>query len=257
MMKRNLTFTLLLALALNHLGCGKGNGLPPGCEGGDPLAQSVTLGPDTTINYGDSVLLDPGPGYTSYLWNDGVSTQQTLKIPGMGTYWVRVSDCHGGWGSDTIAVSYRNHSDTIPCVGGRKSYTLPRFARLANYQISFPCCYVVSIVNEEDSWSFSARSADRAVSFGYSDGGPPIFEVTFDEPPLNFMGTDTMVTIHDGDREVGTLYYPIRAGGSGMHWGWFLFRDDDFYVQHSNIKFRWEYFQEVKCILATIKMQQP
>jgi gliding motility-associated-like protein len=48
------------------------------------------LGSDTTLILGDDFYLDPGPGYDSYLWQDG-STYQTYLVVKGGLYWVRVT----------------------------------------------------------------------------------------------------------------------------------------------------------------------
>lgn len=65
----------------------------------------VTLGNDTTICGGFSLLLDAGSGYTSYLWSNAQTTQ-SVSITTAGTYWVEVtlapSACPG---RDTIVVT--------------------------------------------------------------------------------------------------------------------------------------------------------
>ncbi len=64
----------------------------------------VDLGPDTAICQGASLTLDPGSGYSSYLWSDN-STAQTLVVTSAGTYIVTVTDGSGNTGSDTIVVT--------------------------------------------------------------------------------------------------------------------------------------------------------
>jgi len=81
-----------------------------------PLASvlppaSVSLMNDTTICPEDNILLDPGAGYTSYLWSDG-STSQTLTTSGPGTYWVEVPAC-GVLMRDTVVITNHNPSVTI------------------------------------------------------------------------------------------------------------------------------------------------
>ncbi len=65
---------------------------------------SLNLGPDASMCPGDSLILDAGFGYSTYLWSTG-DTTQTLPVKGMGTYWVTVSDDECTL-SDTIEVSY-------------------------------------------------------------------------------------------------------------------------------------------------------
>lgn len=54
---------------------------------------TVSLGDSIYTLMPDTVLLDPGPGYASYHWQDG-STNQTFQVssPHTQTYWVTVSD---------------------------------------------------------------------------------------------------------------------------------------------------------------------
>jgi len=74
---------------------------PSGCEIPGP-----TL-PQTTICSGSSVSLNIGPGYTSYLWNNGATTQTISVSPyATTTYTVTVTDSNGctGIGSGTVHV---------------------------------------------------------------------------------------------------------------------------------------------------------
>lgn len=62
------------------------------------------LGDDTDLcDKLTGVLLNAGPGATSYNWNDG-SNNQTLPVSTPGTYWVKVSN-GGCEGADTIVIS--------------------------------------------------------------------------------------------------------------------------------------------------------
>ncbi|MFC1732487.1 T9SS type A sorting domain-containing protein [candidate division KSB1 bacterium] len=63
----------------------------------------VNLGPDTAYCAGNSVTLDAGSGYASYLWSDN-STSQTLIASTPGTYSVTVTDQYGAPGTDAVNV---------------------------------------------------------------------------------------------------------------------------------------------------------
>ena len=65
---------------------------------------SPDLGPDLLIASGDSAVLDPGAGFSGYLWSDG-STLQTLVVNSDGTYAVSVTDANGCSASDTVVVN--------------------------------------------------------------------------------------------------------------------------------------------------------
>ncbi len=60
----------------------------------------IDIGIDTTLTGNDTLVLDPGGGYASYLWNTG-DTTQTLTLygsqisGGSHTYWVEVTDTNG------------------------------------------------------------------------------------------------------------------------------------------------------------------
>ncbi len=58
---------------------------------------------DTTICANDTIVLDPGSDYTSYLWSDS-STAQTLAVGDSGSWWVTVTDTGGCEITDTVVV---------------------------------------------------------------------------------------------------------------------------------------------------------
>jgi hypothetical protein len=80
------------------------------CRGYDTVtvgllpAPIIDLGPDINFCDGDSTLLDAGPGFTSYLWNTGESTQ-TLSVDMTGVYTVMIADTNGCVEEDEIIVS--------------------------------------------------------------------------------------------------------------------------------------------------------
>lgn len=62
----------------------------------------VSLGNDTSVCKGQTVLLSPG-SYSSYKWQDN-STGATYLVTKTGKYWVTVTDASGCKGFDTISV---------------------------------------------------------------------------------------------------------------------------------------------------------
>ncbi len=64
---------------------------------------NVALGPDQPICIGQTITLDAGAGYASYLWDDN-STGQTRAVTNPGTYYVYVVGLDGCSGTDTIDV---------------------------------------------------------------------------------------------------------------------------------------------------------
>jgi gliding motility-associated-like protein len=62
------------------------------------------LGNDLNLCYGQSALLEPTFGFSSYKWQDN-STLPFYTVTQSGEYWVDVTDIHGCNGTDTIFVS--------------------------------------------------------------------------------------------------------------------------------------------------------
>jgi gliding motility-associated-like protein len=83
---------------------------------------TVSLGPDQIICMGDQVTLDPGTGYTTYLWNTG-DTTQVIDVDQTGTYWVEVTNRWDCTAADTVTVTVADtlsvSIDTILCFGQR------------------------------------------------------------------------------------------------------------------------------------------
>lgn len=69
-----------------------------------PLPQP-DLGPDITTCEGRSVVISPGPGFASYLWNTG-DTTPSLEVDKLGTYWVEVTSSNGCTNTDSIFVNF-------------------------------------------------------------------------------------------------------------------------------------------------------
>jgi hypothetical protein len=85
------------------------------CDGYDSVMVFVTevifnLGNDTAVST-SSVSLDAGPGYASYLWSNGSTTQvAVIDTVGVGTgiamVWCQVSDNMGCTARDTVVVDF-------------------------------------------------------------------------------------------------------------------------------------------------------
>ena len=79
---------------------------------------SVDLGADTTITTDQVLTLNAGPGFASYLWNNG-STSAFLQVvgsqlaPGTYTYSIAVTNAQGCVGTDEITVTITQPSGTV------------------------------------------------------------------------------------------------------------------------------------------------
>ncbi|MFK7950211.1 MAG: gliding motility-associated C-terminal domain-containing protein [Saprospiraceae bacterium] len=69
------------------------------------MDTEADLGNDTSFCVGGSLVLDGSfPNITNYLWNDG-STNSTLNVNQVGTYWVEITDSLNCIDRDTIVVT--------------------------------------------------------------------------------------------------------------------------------------------------------
>lgn len=78
------------------------------CPASDEIFVEVTspdidLGPDTILCIGDTMLLDPGQGYSSYLWQDN-TTQTLYPVIDEGIYTVLVTDTYDCISMDTVTI---------------------------------------------------------------------------------------------------------------------------------------------------------
>jgi gliding motility-associated-like protein len=81
-----------------------------GCKGRDTMhleifpLPGINLGPDAAFCTNDSVVLDAGPGFVSYSWNNGNPTQ-TITVTNPGVYSVTIEDTNGCLNTDTNIVT--------------------------------------------------------------------------------------------------------------------------------------------------------
>jgi len=77
----------------------------------------VSLGDTIFVCEGTEIVLDAGAGFSSYLWNNGISTQ-TLTVSQQGTYSVLVTNANGCSGSDSIYVGFNPKPEVVFTVAG-------------------------------------------------------------------------------------------------------------------------------------------
>jgi gliding motility-associated-like protein len=63
----------------------------------------ITLSEYDTLCSDETIVLNPGPGYAAYLWQDGSTAPQLLPTA-EGVYWVTVTDYNGCMDSDTVLL---------------------------------------------------------------------------------------------------------------------------------------------------------
>ncbi len=93
--------------------------------------DTLNLGPDFTTCLDTTFVLDAGPGYASYFWQDS-STAQTLTTTGTGIYWVEVIDSCGIVQRDSVSVTVNlagttSFPDQVVCTGDSVTLNAPGF----------------------------------------------------------------------------------------------------------------------------------
>jgi gliding motility-associated-like protein len=123
----------------------------------------LELGNDTTLCGGDSLVLTPGEGFASYVWQDGsTGSTYTVTQPG-GLYYVQVAAESGCAAADQINVDFYPEieldlgADTIVCQGesitmdapgGMTSYTWQDGSTGTSYTATETGNYWVTVFNE-------------------------------------------------------------------------------------------------------------
>lgn len=79
---------------------------------------SLNLGPDYFFCQDTNILLNAGPGFSSYLWQNG-STSQSLNITESGVYYVEATDPCGNVFRDTVTM---NIEKATPLIFNNQSY---------------------------------------------------------------------------------------------------------------------------------------
>ena len=79
-------------------------------------AVPINLGPDQAICDGSSSILDAGPGFVSYLWSTGATTQ-TITVNTAGTYSVTVTNQMGCSGDDDIVLTFGSVTPSVTVNG--------------------------------------------------------------------------------------------------------------------------------------------
>ncbi|HOE05795.1 MAG TPA: PKD domain-containing protein [Bacteroidales bacterium] len=74
--------------------------------------QNVSLGPNISLCYGNSIELTPGEGYADYLWNTG-STEASIETATTGLFTVTVTDIYGCDATGAIQVTTAPEMDAV------------------------------------------------------------------------------------------------------------------------------------------------
>ncbi|HEY4800128.1 MAG TPA: hypothetical protein VII99_13695, partial [Bacteroidia bacterium] len=153
-------------------------------------ANPIYLGKDTTLCYGNTLTLNAGSGFTSYLWSTGATTS-VIPVSAGGTYWVRGNNMCGN-SMDTIVVSYYPASslslgpDVNICAGNSTTLTATA-AGFTDFIWSTGATTSSIVVNTTGNYWIS--STNNCVT-KYDT-----VHVTVTNPPVISFGNDTILCV--------------------------------------------------------------
>jgi hypothetical protein len=163
------------------------------CVGTDDIVITtepfVSLGPDVTGCTGTDVTLDPGSGYITYLWSNGL-TSQTINVNAGGVYTITVTDINGCLNSDEILVAFSPSpvvslgSDIQTCDGD--IVALNAGSGFFNYQWSTGSAGEFIIVTTSGNYTVTVTDINGCT-------GSDTINVLFNSSPVVQLGNDTTV----------------------------------------------------------------
>jgi len=183
-----------------------------GCSATDSLHLTtdpppyVNLGNDLTICSGETVVLDAGPGFLSYQWQNGATTQ-ALPVTLGGWYWVIVTNTCGTT-NDSIFITVQPSpvvflgNDTVICQG--QSMQLEAGTGFVSYLWQDGSTDPFYFVNQTGTYSVTVTD------FFGCEGSDEI-KVTISDPQVD-LGDDSFFC--EGQTVV------LDAGGGFMHYLW-------------------------------------
>lgn len=180
-------------------------------------SPSVNLGPDVSFCTGESINLDAGPGFASYQWLNGATTQ-FLNTAFPGTYVVTVSDGNGCTDQDTINVSLDplptvnlgpdtnicpNNTLTLDAGAGQSGYNWNTGNTTQTLPVTGPGNYSVTVTDAN-----GCRNDDAVT-------------VDLNQPPLVTLGGDSLIVCDSGmvmlDAGAGLTAYQWSDGSVNQY----------------------------------------
>jgi hypothetical protein len=118
---------------------------------------TLNLGPDLSSCAANAVVLNAGPGFSQYIWNDGTTDQQYTAI-GPGVYWLKALDDCDFAQNDTIRISLSQEGtldlgpDYTICPGDTVHLSVNGFQAVAwspADMVSCPTCPSISVAPKQ------------------------------------------------------------------------------------------------------------
>ncbi|TNE56451.1 MAG: T9SS type A sorting domain-containing protein [Bacteroidetes bacterium] len=192
----------------------------------------LDLGPDLLLCPGSMAVVDAGPGYVTYEWQDG-STDRMFSVSGSGVFWVEVTDSCGLVQRDTVVVQEENVPgislpDTSLCVGEAFSLDIAGFSTYSWAPASGLSCTDCPVVlvqpNNTTLYTLEAATSNGCVQrdtfqVQVFSPGPPL-----DLGPAVILCTDSTVVFDAGPGYAAYLWQdssdaPVfSTSASGIYW---------------------------------------
>ena len=197
-----------------------------------PLSK-LELGPDSTLCQFRIRVLDAGPGFVSYKWQDG-STEQTYTAWEPGIYWVEVVDSCGFVFRDTVKLLENKgdilniDNDTAICPGDTLVFQLHGYSHIRwslHSSISCDTCPVIK---------FSPSQNDTLIVSAINKSGCPVRDTLHISIVDGYYTYDT-ITICAGDTITYHNKVFTKAGDYTVHLNPNVWCDSIFYL-HLKIK---------------------
>lgn len=224
-----------------------------GCDDDETVSKQFSIGNDTTIFRGDTLVLDAGVDHDTYSWNDGVSSEQTYTVDQEGSYWVEVQT-GSKIESDTIEISVGSRYDADTCIGAYYFF----FFEKCTFDI--PCSYDVYYGGGDDSniWSFYSTdhkvsaSAEKGIGFE-CDTIYAITKIYTDKYQGEF--DNNIIIRNDKDIELGVLYYKNTTATVRNRDAFFFMKEKNYYLRLASLTYADSKTDEVVNIFKTLRKQ--
>lgn len=209
---------------------------------------------------GKTLTLDAGPGFKTYLWNTGATTQ-TITVSTPGTYSVKVTNNFGCENTDTIQVSYsvlaqivsvnvtNNSATVILSASGNYEYSLDNFVwqdsnvfnnlNLGQYTVyvrtksgciigqkefsifSIPNTITPNGDGLNDTWRIAGlENYPGTEVYLYDRKGFMILKQTINKKPFEWDGK-----YNSGPVSTGNYWYTIKISDGRLYNGWLLVKN--------------------------------
>lgn len=246
---RNMKLILIIISALAIQNCDK-------VEQTDKTPIEINIGNDTTILFGDTLVLDAGLDFDSYSWNDGLSIEQKLSVTEAGKYWVEVTK-KDRYGTDSIIVDTIHKSQSEVTADTCEGVNEVSF--FETYFLKYPCTYIVTSGTGEDTDFFSSWLLDnenhKIVKIGYER------DVMFKNDTINTIPyiykekySNQIIIRNESETEIGVLFFENIDTKYIDVEGVFLSKEEENYFEILTVSYQQSKESEVHNILSTLNI---